>query len=692
MQRLTYWCLAQIMLFGLLFVSSAQASNVEQLRQTFLTPHNDYVFVVAHRACWEQAPENSLQAIHNCIAHQVDMVELDVRETKDGVLVLLHDSDVARTTNGSGAITELTLAEVQKLRLRERDGHGLPLTHERVPTLREALLAAKGKILINIDAKADLHERIFAEVEATETDAQVLLKMRAAPNDPALTTSQFIQRALFMPVIVQCNEQQPSTRFCAEQLTPWIDEYAKLNAVAFEVVFNTPEFLFDAIAPMRAHGRVWVNTLKADFSAGLSDAKAVADPEAVWGRLVDAGVTLIQTDHPQKLVDFLVATERRGKRFSSISMVQDEAFYLLTVLQQLPTTAALTALQQQFSAQTQTALAGCERNDACAFAALTPQPTQQLTLEDAVVEVFQQAQVVKHLRETGYFARYHRLDDQQFLQSAWRETWLALQRVVEVYGQGETPLYPKIDAAQFDLNARDWLGLADDLISKAALQLTDAPEQWLAVYADIAMTLLYLNEREHAASFAELDFNENLLARERIAETQWQDYPYSVILVPGDGPDDVGRELGSYGKLRLKRAVALYQQQQAPFLLVSGGSVHPVGTQINEAMEMKTELMQRYGIAAEAIIVEPHARHTTTNFRNAARLLARYGVPLDKPALVSTSKGQSRYAAGETFATNALRDLGYLPMQFGERLTAFEFSFYPSPLTRQRSPIDPQDP
>ncbi len=77
-------------------------------------------------------------------------------------------------------------------------------------------------------------------------------------------------------------------------------------------------------------------------------------------------------------------------------------------------------------------------------------------------------------------------------------------------------------------------------------------------------------------------------------------------------------------------AVKRYRQGLAPLLLVSGGAVHPKRTPYNEALEMKKELMNVYGIPARAIIVEPHARHTTTNFRNAARLVYRYGIPADK--------------------------------------------------------------
>ena len=72
----------------------------------------------------------------------------------------------------------------------------------------------------------------------------------------------------------------------------------------------------------------------------------------------------------------------------------------------------------------------------------------------------------------------------------------------------------------------------------------------------------------------------------------------------------------------------MYRQHQAPFIIVSGGRVHPYHTPYNEAFEMKKYLMDVWQIPESAIIIEPHARHTTTNFRNAARIMFRNGFPV----------------------------------------------------------------
>ncbi|MEM7658856.1 MAG: glycerophosphodiester phosphodiesterase family protein, partial [Bacteroidota bacterium] len=65
-------------------------------------PTKDHVLAVSHRGDWRYAPENSLMAVQRCIDLGVDIVEIDVRMTKDGHLVAMHDKTVDRTTNGSG--------------------------------------------------------------------------------------------------------------------------------------------------------------------------------------------------------------------------------------------------------------------------------------------------------------------------------------------------------------------------------------------------------------------------------------------------------------------------------------------------------------------------------------------------------------------------------------------------------------
>ena len=76
------------------------------------------------------------------------MIELDARPTSDGILVLMHDNTIDRTTNGSGAVGDYSYQQLQQLYLKDAAGN---LTNERIPTLEDALKKGKGKVYFNLD-------------------------------------------------------------------------------------------------------------------------------------------------------------------------------------------------------------------------------------------------------------------------------------------------------------------------------------------------------------------------------------------------------------------------------------------------------------------------------------------------------------------------------------------------------------
>lgn len=119
----------------------------------------DHVFICAHRANTYESylnsiPENSIPNIEAAIAKGADMVELDVRPSKDGTLFLMHDETVNATTDGKGSIGNMTDEQIKALKMRARGAssyyyvNGEPV---RVPTLEEALAVCKGKVYVNLD-------------------------------------------------------------------------------------------------------------------------------------------------------------------------------------------------------------------------------------------------------------------------------------------------------------------------------------------------------------------------------------------------------------------------------------------------------------------------------------------------------------------------------------------------------------
>ena len=100
--------------------------------------------ITAHAACRGHAPENTLAGIHTALELGADAIEIDVRCTRDGTPVLLHDATVDRTTDGSGELSSLSLRQVRRLDA----GAG-----ERIPTLREVLRAVDGRALLVLEVK-----------------------------------------------------------------------------------------------------------------------------------------------------------------------------------------------------------------------------------------------------------------------------------------------------------------------------------------------------------------------------------------------------------------------------------------------------------------------------------------------------------------------------------------------------------
>lgn len=118
------------------------------------------ILVCAHRAYHKFVPENSLASIKQAIEAKIDIIEVDVNTTKDGILVLMHDNEIDRTTNGKGYISNYTYAELQQFSLTFNG----EITNHKIPTLNQVLSLSKDKIILNLDIKrvdvSKLHQQL----------------------------------------------------------------------------------------------------------------------------------------------------------------------------------------------------------------------------------------------------------------------------------------------------------------------------------------------------------------------------------------------------------------------------------------------------------------------------------------------------------------------------------------------------
>ena len=259
------------------------------------SPSDDYVMVASHRGDWRNAPENSIQAIKNCISMGVDIVELDLQMTKDSVLVLMHDKTLDRTTSGNGEVLRWTYDSLKTINLR----NGLRMvTRDKIPTLEEAMMVTKGKILVNLDKAADYMDLAFKVLEKTGTIDQVILKGGKNLAQVKEQYGSLLDRINYMPVVTENNPQLEKfvTDFLKEQ-----------KPVAFEVIYRTDNSpMFPMIEKIKSEGsRVWVNTLSERYCGKHDDDRAVDDPDGTWGWVIDHGANIIQTDRPELLIKYL---------------------------------------------------------------------------------------------------------------------------------------------------------------------------------------------------------------------------------------------------------------------------------------------------------------------------------------------------------------------------------------------------
>lgn len=296
-----------------------RSDGISALRERVLHPPPGEVVVVAHRACFAAAPENSPEAIDACVRLGVEVVENDVRSTRDGELVVMHDDTVDRTTNGWGYLADLTAADLAKLRLRDGlGGPAAPVTDIPVTTLRAYFRACKGKVMINLELKPSatasfetlLRQSLQIAAEEGVLD-HILLKVpdRKSHGKVAarhvLSTLRIPDEVTMWPIIWE-GEGAPAAR---------LDELEPYGGAGYEAPFLDPDYFRALATDPRLRSRpVMAVAVQPYWSGGLSDVVSLADPDAGWGRLVDMGANVIMTDHPEYLLRYLERSGRRAPR------------------------------------------------------------------------------------------------------------------------------------------------------------------------------------------------------------------------------------------------------------------------------------------------------------------------------------------------------------------------------------------
>jgi len=240
------------------------------------------VQVMVHRGMRMLAPENSVQAILACAGDYLEWAEIDLRLTRDGNHVIIHDPTLDRCTNGKGPVADKTLAELQIFDAGSWFGPGF--TKTRLAGFSEVLQAAKGKVNLYLDCKSIDPSLLTRQIREARMERQVLVfgppevlvRVRAISGDSIATMAKFRAGMDFSRFVRDVNPA--AVEIDANDITPELSKAFRAKGIKVQA---------------KVIGPVWDN------------------PE-VWGRMIDAKVDWLQTDDPAG-VRFYEARKRLGK-------------------------------------------------------------------------------------------------------------------------------------------------------------------------------------------------------------------------------------------------------------------------------------------------------------------------------------------------------------------------------------------
>ena len=235
----------------------------------------DRIVVIAQRGEHRAHPENTLPAFQAAIDAGADFFELDVRTTSDGLLVLMHDAKVDRTTNGSGAVRDLTFDQIRALDAGAKFDARFAGT--RVPSFDEALALAHDRIGVYVDSKDIAHDDLAAALKKADMLNSVVIYGGAG----------FLKKVQALI---------PTVKVMPEAYSAVTLEKLLVDLKPSVAGFDAGDFKDDAIAVAKRAGvAIYVDRLGA------------ADNPSAWQDAVDRGAAGIQTDRPAELVEYLKA-------------------------------------------------------------------------------------------------------------------------------------------------------------------------------------------------------------------------------------------------------------------------------------------------------------------------------------------------------------------------------------------------
>lgn len=286
----------------------------------------NYVLVAAHRGYWADYPENSLGAYRMAIEIGADIVEMDVRLTKDDEMVVFHDACLDRVTTGCGRLRDANWSDVRQMQLMMPDG---TITQDHIVSLTEALDSLKGKAVTSIDIKEggrsfnDVFVRVIQLLRSKDMLSQTIIKGKMPLSDiqslaarAGATLSDFI----YTPIAFS------NTR----NLDSYITDFVNCSDIyAFELVYKqSADVILNYVPTLNSHNiwvgqySFWPETADGVFAEKipLTDTDIITrdynfldtnpsnfldDGRGDWDWLISHGANYVITDRSELMIDYL---------------------------------------------------------------------------------------------------------------------------------------------------------------------------------------------------------------------------------------------------------------------------------------------------------------------------------------------------------------------------------------------------
>lgn len=296
-----------VLIFASFSVISFAESGEKSLSEIYSDPYGR-TLCAARKGYWRNSAENSLRAIKDAVEAGADIVEIDIRKTSDGVLILMADETTKRMCGEDKKVSELTFDEISEFYLL--GGEGGPLaekTEQKVPSL-EQVFENKENCLYLLDADWALRDEIYAlALKYGMTDSVIFLARNVKPSEVEEWKSSLGADILIMTYF------KGNIIFNA---LSYVGNSAQAGAQSVYLATKVPYgVVFGETVTGKADGkiRMMVNTAESELCGKLRE-----DTEVWWDDLISRGYSIILTDYVPELKEYIGRCEEKREVLSSV--------------------------------------------------------------------------------------------------------------------------------------------------------------------------------------------------------------------------------------------------------------------------------------------------------------------------------------------------------------------------------------